>query len=109
MAGDQYIVLQGKLTRSTMPNELMSGNLSQSRFLKCFNNLSGDFGISFEGTTHILLVPWRDVVQYCKAIMFFAKQFNQQRPGGPVFRFKNDPEYTHHVFCSLALEYFGDS
>ena len=109
MAGNQYSLMQGKLIRLTMHNELMSGNLSQSWFLKCFNNLSGNFGISFEGTTHILSVPWRDVVQYCKAIMFFGKQFNQQRPWGPVFWFKNNPEYAHHVFCSFALEFFGDS
>ncbi len=28
---------------------------------------------------------------------------------GPVFSFKTDPEYAHHVFHQLALEYAGDS
>ncbi len=109
MVGDQYIVLQGKLFCLTMHDKLMSGNLSQSRFVKCFKNLSGDFGISFEGTKHILSAPWQDVVQYCKVIMFFEKQFNQQPPWGPVFRFKNDLEYAHHVFRSFTSEYFEDS
>jgi len=108
MAGNQYLVLQGKLFRSTMHDEVMSGNLSQSRFEKCFANLSGDFGISFEGTKNILSVPWCNVVQYCNVVMFFGKQFDQTRPWGPVFRFKNDPEYAHHVFRSFASEYFGD-
>ena len=40
MARDQYLILQGKLFRSTMHDEVMSGNLSQSRFKKCFANNS---------------------------------------------------------------------
>jgi len=92
-----------------MHDEVMSGNLSQSRFKKCFANMSGNFGISFEGTKNILSVPWCDVVQYCNIVKFFGKQFDQMRPWGPVFRFKNDPEYAHHAFCSFASEYFGDS
>jgi len=80
MAGDQYLILQGKLFRSTMHDKVMSSNLSQSRFEKCLANLSGDFGISFEGTKNILSVPWRNVVQYCNVVMFFGKQFDQMRP-----------------------------
>ena len=108
MAGDQYLLLQGKLFRSTMHDEVMPGNLLQSRFKKCFTKLCGDFGISFEETKHILFVPWCDVVQYCNIVMFFGKQFDQMQSWGPVFRFKNDPEYAHHVFGSFASEYFGD-
>jgi len=36
MAGDQYLVLQGKLFRSTMHDEVMSGNLSQKPIRKVF-------------------------------------------------------------------------
>ena len=91
-----------------MHDEVMSSNLSQSRFEKCFANLSGDFGISFEGTKNILSVPRHDVVQYCNVVMFFGKQFGQMRPWGPVFWLKNDPD-AHHVFRSFVSEYFGDS
>jgi hypothetical protein len=41
--------------------------------------------------------------------MFFDKCFDQTHPWGPVFRFKTDPEYAHHVFRQFASEYFGDS
>ena len=41
--------------------------------------------------------------------MFFGKQFDHQRPWGPVFRFKSDPEYVHHVFRTFLSECFGDS
>ena len=34
--------------------------------------------------------------------MFFGKPFNQSHPWGSVFRFKNDPEYAHHVFASVC-------
>ena len=101
--------MQGKLFRSTMHDKVMSGNLSQSRFEKCFANLSGNFGISFKGKKNILSVPWHDVVQYCNVVIFFGKQLDQMGLWGAVFRFKNNPEYAHHVFRSFASEYFGDS
>ncbi len=41
--------------------------------------------------------------------MFFGKCFDQTRPWEPVFHFKTDPEYAHHVFRQFAPEYFGDS
>ena len=41
--------------------------------------------------------------------MFFGKCFDQSRPWSPVFHFKSDPEYAHHVFRQFASEYFGDS
>jgi len=41
--------------------------------------------------------------------MFFGKCFDQLHQWGPVFRFKTDPEYAHHVFRSFASEYFGDA
>ncbi len=109
MSGDLYHVLQGTISRSTLRDEVTSKNLSRSRFVKYFTNLSGNFGILFEGSSQILSVPWNDVIQYSHIVMFFGKQFNQLRPWGPVFWFKTDPEYAHHVFRSFALEYFGNS
>ena len=44
-----------------------------------------------------------------QVLMFFGKSIDQSRPWGPVFRFKLDPEYAHHVFWQFASEYFGDS
>ena len=41
--------------------------------------------------------------------MFFGKSFDLSCPWGPVFCFKSDPEYAHHVFRQFASEYFGDS
>jgi hypothetical protein len=32
--------------------------------------------------------------------MFFGKAVDQSCPWGPVFQFKTDPEYAHHVFLS---------
>lgn len=109
MAGAAYHVMQGTLIRATMHNELMSTKLSTSRFTKSFFNKVGDFGFSFDGCTTILSVPWHDVIHCSNVIMFFGKSFDQSRPWGPVFRFKSDPEYAHHVFRQFASEYFGDS
>ncbi len=39
---------------------------------------------------------------------FFDKPFDQSCPWGPVFRFKNHPDYAHHGFCQFTSKYFGD-
>jgi hypothetical protein len=84
-------------------------NLSRSRFMKYFSNRSWDFGISFMGCNDILSIPWQDVMKYSHVIILFAKSFDQLHPWGPIFRFKVDPEYAHHVFRQFTLEYFGGS
>jgi hypothetical protein len=50
MSGEMYHVLQGTISRSSFSNEVMTGNLSESRFLHYFHTCRGDFGISFNGT-----------------------------------------------------------
>jgi hypothetical protein len=77
--------------------------------MKYFANCSGDFGILFEGCNKILSVHWQDVIETSHIIMFFVKSFDQLHPWKPVFHFKTDPKYAHHVFCQFALEYFGNS
>jgi hypothetical protein len=108
MAGDSFFVIQGKIIWATLHDELISINLSCSRFTKYFTNRSGDFGISFDSCETILSVLWHDVIHYLHVMMFFGWCFDQLRPWGPVFRFKTDPEYAHHIFCQFASEYFGD-
>jgi hypothetical protein len=109
MAGNAFHVMQGTLIRATLHNELVSRQLLCRRFRKSFFNKDGDFGFSFEGCLTILSVPWHDVIHCSNVIMFFGKSFDQSRPWGPVFCFKSDPEYAHHVFHQFASEYFGDS
>ncbi|KAL3771989.1 hypothetical protein ACHAW5_004671 [Stephanodiscus triporus] len=109
MSGEMYYVLQGTISRSSFSDEVMSGNLSESHFVHYYDTRHGDFGISFNGTNQVLSVPWDDVIHYSKTVMFFGKCFDQLRTWGPVFRFKTDPEYAHHVFRCFALEYFGDA
>ena len=108
MAGDSFFVIQEKIIRATLHDELMSNNLSRSLFTKCFTNRSGDFGISFDSCEMILSVPWHDIIHYLHVVMFFGRCFDQLRPWGPVFCFKTDPKYAHHVFRIFASEYFGD-
>jgi hypothetical protein len=109
MAGDAFYVMQGTLIRATLHDQLAATKLSTSRFKKSFFNKDGDFGFSFEGCSTILSIPWYDVIHCSNVVMFFGKCFDQSRPWGPVFRFKSDPEYAHHVFRQFASEYFGDS
>ena len=109
MAGDAFYVMQGTLIRASLHDQLAATKLSTSRFKKSFFNKDGDLGFLFEGCSTILSVPWYDVIHCSNVVMFFGKCFDQSRPWGPVFRFKSDPEYAHHVFRQFASEYFGDS
>jgi hypothetical protein len=40
--------------------------------------------------------------------MFFGRCIDRLRSWGPVFWFKTNPEYAHHVFHQFASEYFDD-
>jgi len=85
MSGEMYHVLQGTICRSTLREEVTSKNLSKSRFLKYFNNRSGDFGISFDGTRQVLSVPWRDMIEYSNIVMFLASNLITSDRGGRCF------------------------
>jgi hypothetical protein len=77
--------------------------------MKYFTNRSGDIGITFKGCEMTLSVPLHNVIYYSHIVLVFGKCFDQLHLWGPVFCFKTDPKYAHHVFCQFALEYFGDS
>ncbi len=62
MSGDHFVVMQGKIDRATLFNELRSNNLSKSCFKIYFDNNSGDIGIAFDGCKSILSVPWHDII-----------------------------------------------
>ena len=108
-AGDQYFIMQGTIQQATLHDKLQSCNLSRGCFKNYFGNHSGDIGVTFEGCDTTLAVPCQDIFHYSPIIMFFGKPFDQLRPWGPIFRFKNDPEYAHHIYCQFAPKYFGNS
>ncbi len=109
MARDQYFVMQGTIQQATLHNKLQSCNLSRGHFKKYAANCSGDVGVTFDGCDTILSMPWQDFIHNSLIIMYFGKPFDQSCPWGPVFRLKNNPECTHHIFCQFASKYFGDS
>ena len=51
MSADMYHILQGTISRSSFSDEVMTDNLSESRFLHYFHTRRGDFGILFNGKT----------------------------------------------------------
>jgi hypothetical protein len=79
MSGDSFYVILGQLIRATLHNELISNNLSRSRFTKYFTNRSGDFGITFDSYETILSDPWHDVIHCAHVVMFLGKIFDQSR------------------------------
>ncbi len=109
MSGKQYILMQGCIVQATLHDKLVSKMLSWSRFKCYYKNRSGNIGVVFDRSSAILSVLWQNIINYSHIIMFFGKQFDQSFLFGPVFRFKTDPEYAHHVFRQFASENFGDS
>ena len=71
MAGDSFNVMQGILIRSTLHHEVVSKSLSRDLFTKYLFNRSSDFGISFDGYTTILSIPWHDVIHCAQVLLFF--------------------------------------
>ena len=53
MSGEMYHALQGTISRSSFSNEVMTGNLSKSRFLHYFHTRRGNFGILFNGKYYL--------------------------------------------------------
>jgi hypothetical protein len=98
MSCDHFFVMQGTINWVTLFNELRLNNLSKSHFKKYHDNMSGDIGIAFDSCKSILSIPWHDIIHYSHVVMIFGKPFDQSCPWGPVFQFKNNPQYPHHVF-----------
>ncbi len=105
----KFFVTQGQIEQATLHDKIQSNCLLRGLFKKYYNNRSGDFVIFFDGIETILSVPWQDLINYSHIVMLFGKSFDQSCPWGPVFWFKTNPKYTHHVFQWFASKYFGDT
>ena len=60
MSSKRYLVLQGRITRSSHYDDISMKSLTQRQFRDAFSNESGDVVIQFDGITTRLTVPWRD-------------------------------------------------
>ena len=103
----RYLVLQGRITRSSHYDDSMK-SLTQRQFRDAFSNKSGDVAIQFDGITTRLTVPWRDFINVSRCIMLFGLLFEQGRSFAKLFR-KMKAQHAHHIFRQFASEYFGDS
>jgi hypothetical protein len=62
MSSKRYLVLQGRITRSSHYDDISMKSLTQRQFRDVFSNESGDVAIQFDGITTRLTVPWRDFI-----------------------------------------------
>ena len=62
MSSKRYLVLQGRITRSSHYDDISMKSLTQRQFRDAFSNKSGDVVIQFNGITTWLTVPWRDFI-----------------------------------------------
>jgi hypothetical protein len=108
MSSKRYLVLQGRITRSSHYDDISMKSLTKRQFRDAFSNESGDVAIQFDGITTWLTVPWRDFVNVSRCIMLFDFPFEQGLSFAKLFQ-KMKAQHAHHIFCQFALEYFGDS
>jgi hypothetical protein len=108
MSSKRYLVIQGRIDRTSHYNDIKMKSLSQRQFHNAFSNESGDVAIRFDGISTRLTKPWRDFIHASRCIMLFSFPFAQGRSFAKLFR-KMKPQHAHHIFCQFASEYFGDS
>ena len=77
MSSKRYLVLQGRITRSSHYDDISMKSLTQRQFRDAFSNESVDVAIQFDGITTRLTVPWRDFINVSRCIMLFRFPFKQ--------------------------------
>ena len=85
MSSKRYLVLQGRITRSSHYDNISMKSLTQHQFCDAFSNNSGDIAIQFDGITTRLTVPWRDFINVSRCIMLFGLPFEQGRSFAKLF------------------------
>jgi len=108
MSSKRYLVLQGRITRSSHYDNISMKSLTQCQFCDAFSNDSGDVAIQFDGITTRLTVPWHDFINVSRRIMLFGLLFEQGRSFAKLF-WKMKAQHAHHIFRQFASEYFGNS
>ena len=108
MSSKRYLVLQGRITRSSHFDDISMKSLTQRQFPDAFSNDSGDAAIQFDGIMTRLTVPWCDFINVSRCIMLFGFPFEHGRSIAKIFR-KMKAQHAHHIFRQFALEYFDDS
>ena len=108
MSGKRYLIIQGRIDRSSHYNDIKMKSLSQRQFGDSFWNGSGDIAIQFDGIGTRLTIPWRDFINASRSVMLFGFPFEQPRSFAKLFR-KMKVQHAHHIFRQFASEYFGDS
>ena len=108
MSSKRYLVIQGRINRTSHYDDIKMKSLCQRQFRNAFSKESGDVAIRFDGISTRLTIPWRDFINASRCIMLFGFPFAQGPSFAKLFR-KMKPKHAHHIFCQFASEYFGDS
>ena len=77
MSSKRYLVIQGRIDRTSHYNDIKMKSLSQHQFCHAFSNESGDVAIRFGGISTWLTIPWRDFINASRCIMLFGFLFAQ--------------------------------
>jgi len=108
MWSNRYLVIQGRIDRTSHYDDIKMKSLSQRQFCHAFSNESGDVAIRFDGISTRLTIPWRDFINASRCIMLFGFPFAQGQLFAKLFQ-KMKPQHAHHIFHQFASEYYGDS
>jgi hypothetical protein len=62
MSGLKFIVLQGKIERSSHFSDIKMRSVSRRQFVDAFVNGGGDIALKFNNISSWLTIPWRDII-----------------------------------------------
>ncbi len=101
MSRKKYIVIQGKIERSSHYSDIKMKSLSKRQFIDVYSNESGDIVVWFEGISTWLTIPWRDIIHASQNIMLFGDPISQGRLFMSLF-WKMKPQHLHHILRQFA-------
>ena len=68
MSSKRYLVIQGRIDRTSHYDDIKMKSLSQRQFCHAFSNESGDVAIPFDGISTQLTIPWLDFFMQADAL-----------------------------------------
>jgi hypothetical protein len=98
MSSKNYIIIQGKIERSSHYSDIKMKSLTKRQFIDAFSNKSGDIAIQFEGISTRLTTPWHDIIHASQSIMLFGDPVSQGRLFTSLI-WKTKPQHLHHILC----------
>ena len=107
LSGRKYVCLKATIKTARMHHDAINGLISRAQLQTLYERNEG-FTLSFDGTSELLTLSWRDVVDLSDELLIFGRPFESSRNYDLLFRRKNSEAYVKQVFQEVSRETWGD-